>query len=198
MAQHFALTQQSTVSLKPADSSLHSIELLGNYNPQDDILVRVIDHNRCISKDFICNRERVIKRMPYFDRFYKNRLSLDELDIVVHCDVKIFDILVNYLDADVEPRLDFNSAVPVMISANFLGIDSIVEKCLVFVSKHLEEVLRLPVDLSCVKVQLIERLAEKVALPDLATLYDPKDKISSKLYQRKLTNLIDCSSGQDS
>jgi len=81
-----------------------------------------------------------------------------------------------------------------LISSEFLGIDDLVEKCLLFVSKHLEEVVKLPIEMSCLSAVLLERLSIKVGLTDLATLNDPKDKLSSKLYQRKLTSLVqdDC------
>ena len=83
-----------------------------------------------------------------------------------------------------------------LISSEFLGIDDLIEKCLVFVSKHLEEVVKLPIEMSCLSASLIDRLSFKVGLTDLATLVDPKDKLSSKLYQRKLSGLVqdDCAS----
>jgi len=72
-----------------------------------------------------------------------------------------------------------------------------VEKCLAFVSKHLEEVIKLPIEMSCLNASILERLSTKVGLAELATLSDPKDKLTSKLYQRKLMTLIDCSNDEE-
>ena len=96
--------------------------------------------------------------------------------------MNIFDWLVRYLQDPTEPKLELKNIISVLISSEFLGIDDLVEKCLVFVSKHLEEVVKLPIEMSCLSASLIDRLSVKVGLPDLATLIDHKDKLSSKLY----------------
>ena len=80
--------------------------------------------------------------------------------------------------------------VSILISSEFLGIDDLVEKCLVYTAKHLEEVIKIPIDLSCLTQALVDRLAAKVGLDQLATLEDPKDKLTCKLYQRKLQAIL--------
>ena len=100
----------------------------------------------------------------------------------MHCDVNIFDWLVRFLQDPTEPKLELQNIISVLISSEFLGIDDLVEKCLVFVSKYLEEVVKLPIEMSCLSASLLDRLAAKIGLADLATLPDPKDKLSSKLY----------------
>ena len=135
-------------------------------------------------------------KMRYFKGYFNENSKIEELDISVHCDVNIFDWLVRYLQDPTEPKLELQNIISVLISSEFLGIDDLVEKCLVFVSKHLEEVVKLPIEMSCLSASLIDRLSVKVGLTDLATLIDPKDKLSSKLYQRKVTGLVqdDCAS----
>lgn len=115
---------------------------------------------------------------------------IEDLDISVHCDVYVFEWLVRFLSAPREPKLDLQSVISILISAEFLGIDDLVEKCLVYVTKHLEEVIKLPIDLSCLNQSLIDRLAAKVGLAELATLVDPKDKLTGKMYQKKLIGLL--------
>ena len=121
-------------------------------------------------------------KMRYFKGYFTEKSKIEELDISVHCDVNIFDWLVRYLQDPTEPKLELQNIISVLISSEFLGIDDLVEKCLVFVSKHLEEVVKLPIEMSCLSASLIDRLSGKVGLTDLATLIDPKDKLSSKLY----------------
>lgn len=115
---------------------------------------------------------------------------MDDLDISVHCDVYIFQWLVRFLHAPHEPKLDLKSVISILISSEFLGIDDLVEKCLIYVTKHLEEVIKLPIDLACLNQSLVDRLAAKLSLADLATLTDPRDKLTSKLYHRKVSGLL--------
>ena len=48
--------------------------------------------------------------------------------------------------------------------------------------------------MSCLNAGPLDRLATKIELSELATLKDPRDKLSSKLYQRKVAALVstDC------
>ena len=110
----------------------------------------------------------------------------------------MFELLVKYLRSGIEPKLDSNNAVTILLSAELLGIDTITEKSLNFIAKNLAEVVRNSEDLSSLKAAVIDRLEVKIALPELATLHDSKDIISSRLYQRKLTTLINHSGGEES
>ena len=120
--------------------------------------------------------------MRYFQSYFSDKDSLEELDISVHCDVYIFEWLVRFMHDSSEPKLELKNVISILISSEFLGIDNLVEKCLVFVSNNLEEVIRLPIEMNCLNASLLERLATKVNLSDLAMLKDPKDKLKSKIY----------------
>lgn len=142
-----------------------------------------------------------MKKMRYFQSYFADHSQdIDDLDISVHCDIYIFEWLVRYLLDPSSPKIEVHNVVSVLISSEFLGIDDLVEKCLLFVSNHLEEVVRLPIDMACLNMSLIERLAIKVGLTELATLKDSKDKLASKLYQKKLTELVqdDCITDESS
>ena len=80
--------------------------------------------------------------------------------------------------------------VSILISSEFLGIDDLVEKCLVFVANHLEDVVKLPIDMGCLNSKLLDRLSSKVGLMELSALRDPKDKLTNKIYQRKVAGLV--------
>ena len=115
----------------------------------------------------------------------------------MYCDIKIFEKLLDYVSAGAAGLKidDAKNSINVLVCAEYLGIDTIVEKCLVYIAKHLEEIVRLPAKLTNqLKPSLLERLATKVALPELATIRDPANKLAGKLYQRKLTELVDCCS----
>lgn len=78
--------------------------------------------------------------------------------------------------------MELRNVISILISSEFLGIDDLIEKCLVFVSNHLEDVVKLPIEMGCLNTNLLDRLSTKVSLMELAALADPKDKLSSKLY----------------
>jgi hypothetical protein len=60
-----------------------------------------------------------------------------------------------------------------------------------FVAKNLQEILSLPIDMNCMNSTLIKKLASYVSIDDLDTLKDKKDKLSSKLYMKKLELLFE-------
>ena len=89
-----------------------------------------------------------------------------------------------------EPRLELTNVISICISSEFLGIDILVENCIIFIAKHLGDIVNLPIDLNCLNVKIVRRLAEKVPVKQLASLKDKKDKLLSKLYHKKLETLI--------
>ena len=68
---------------------------------------------------------------------------------------------------------------------------TLVEEALSYVSKYLNEIIQLPIDMNCMNSVLIKRLAAKVSLNDLNELQDKKDKLTSKLYMKKLECLFE-------
>ena len=61
------------------------------------IVIHVHDDMRGITKDFQCDKNTLLHEMSYFDKFVKEATALDEVDISVHCDIKIFSWLMKYL-----------------------------------------------------------------------------------------------------
>ena len=61
-------------------------------------MVKVFDTKLNESKNFSCSKDKVISRMRYFDSFLGAGKSVEDLDITVQCDIKIFEWLVNYLN----------------------------------------------------------------------------------------------------
>ena len=62
------------------------------------MVIHVCDEAKNLKRDFTCARDLLVKEMRYFAEY----LSVDsqrweEVDISVHCDVQIFDWLMNYV-----------------------------------------------------------------------------------------------------
>ena len=64
---------------------------------KDTIVIHVYDENRKINKDFTCDKNLLVSHMKYFEDYLTEATSVDDIDISVHCDVKIFEWLMRYL-----------------------------------------------------------------------------------------------------
>ena len=66
--------------------------------PSTNIIIHVSDEGRRIERDFHCDRTKVLRDMKYFEPYLTGANAGDDLDISVHCDVYIFDWLVQYMN----------------------------------------------------------------------------------------------------
>ena len=65
----------------------------------DIIVIHVFDDSRKISQDFKCHKQILVSEMKYFEKYLTDIKSFDDIDISVHCDIKIFAWLMKYLQA---------------------------------------------------------------------------------------------------
>ena len=63
---------------------------------------------------------------------------------------------------------------------------NLITECIAFVAQNLQEIISLPIDMNCMNSVLIKKLAALVSVDDLDNLKDKKDKLTSKLYMKKL------------
>lgn len=98
-----------------------------------------------------------MKYMKYFESALKNMAVGDEFDISVHCDVKIFEWLLNYIENEewktqpgkkvfeiisdkntkdenrkMKPEITVPDVISILISAEYLLIPNLVEESLRF------------------------------------------------------------------
>ena len=130
-------------------------------NLEDVVIIHVCDENRQVNRDFCCKRDILVKHMKYFESFLaENENGYDDIDISVHCDVEIFEWLMAYIHLPGNPPpLDKTIVVSILISSEFLQMDTLVDVCLEHISSCLSDIIRLPIDLSCISEKLINRLA---------------------------------------
>ena len=89
-----------------------------------EVVIHVCDETRGTKKDFTCPQGVLMEKMAYF-REITDGQHLDDVDISVHCDIKIFDWLMcwvkhdNFID---KPSLDSASVVSILVSASFLKV----------------------------------------------------------------------------
>ena len=95
------------------------------------IVIHVFDENRKVNKDFTCEKELLVTHMKYFEKYLTEATSVDDIDISVHCDIKIFEWLMKYLQGinnikvhqsteDPPPKLDIKNVISILISSDFL------------------------------------------------------------------------------
>lgn len=115
--------------------------------------------------------------MGYF-RDITSGQSLEDVDISVHCDVTIFEWLMDWLraqekfdnddeqDEEVlemvqpvrsEPELTANNVVSILVSASFLKMGPLVDFALIFLHQNMNKVLVTTHNLNCLGEPLLTR-----------------------------------------
>jgi len=83
------------------------------------------------------------------------------------------------------------NVVSILISADFLKIDLLVNECISFFVNNIEEMAKLQVDMSCINSSIIREIARLVDLDRLDLLKERKDKLVSRLFMKKLEVLLE-------
>jgi hypothetical protein len=128
--------------------------------------------------------------MKYFEKYLCDNKNIEDIDISVHCDINIFDWLMRYIHKK-DPKLEIKNAISILISSDFLQMAHLVEESSNFVAANIHEIISLPIDMNCLNSALVKRLAELINIHDLNVLKDKKDKLTSKIYMKKLEILFE-------
>ena len=86
--------------------------------------------------------------------------------------------------------LDLKNVISILISSDFLQMKELVNECISYVISNLHDVVRLPIDMNCLNDKLVKKIAEQTPIGKLTTLLDKRDKLTSKLFQKKLEKLL--------
>ncbi|XP_033859660.1 SANT and BTB domain regulator of class switch recombination [Acipenser ruthenus] len=168
-------------------------------NQGPNMVIHVCDEAKSLKQDFVCPRDLLINEMKYFAEY----LSVDaqrweEVDISVHCDVQIFDWLMNYVkrngtstENNDQPKLEPSNVISILISSEFLKMDSLVEECIQFCHKHMSEIVATPCSMNCINSDLATRISDLFTHNEADDIKDKKDKLKSKLFHKKIERLFD-------
>ena len=63
-------------------------------------------------------------------------------------------------------------------------MEGLVEECLDFVAKRINDIVRLPIDMSCISGILLKKLASRIEIEDADKIKDKKDKLVSRLFMK--------------
>ena len=164
-----------------------------------NMVIHVCDEAKNLKQDFNCPRDLLIKEMRYFAEYLSvDSQRLEEVDISVHCDIHIFDWLMRYvkrgtklIDENEVPKLDPNNVISILISSDFLKMESLVEACIAYCHKNMSLIVAAPCNMNCVNEKLTSLIAEKFNHNELEDVKDRKDKFKSKLFCKKIEKLFD-------
>ncbi|XP_012675372.2 uncharacterized protein KIAA1841 isoform X2 [Clupea harengus] len=164
-----------------------------------NMVIHVCDEAKNLKQDFGCPRDLLISEMRYFAEY----LSVDsqrweEVDISVHCDVQIFDWLMNYVKRNTDPethhekpKLEPSNVISILISSEFLKMDTLVEDCIQFCHENMTAIVATPCNMNCINSNLAARIGDLFSHNDADEIKDKKDKFKSKLFQKKIERLFD-------
>ncbi|XP_008428596.1 uncharacterized protein KIAA1841 isoform X2 [Poecilia reticulata] len=187
-----------TVEKKETRVSVEEDEKL--QKPRDlNMVIHVCDETKNLKQDFTCPRDLLVKEMRYFAEYLSvDQQRWEEVDISVHCDVQIFDWLMNYVRRNSagegnkdKPRLEPSNVISILISSEFLKMDTLVEECIQYCHKHMSAIVATPCNMNCINSNLATRIAELFNHNEADDIRDKKDKFKSKLFQKKIERLFD-------
>lgn len=195
-------TRSTTPSSYPPSHNNYTNKTQGG----PSMVIHVCDEAKNLRQDFTCPRDLLIQEMRYFAEYLSvDSQRLEEVDISVHCDIHIFDWLMRYVkrnsglvDIADKPKLEPSNVVSILISSDFLKMDSLVEECIGYCHDNLSQIVSTPCNMNCVNEKLTERIASRFSHIELEEVKDRKDKFKSKLFCRKIEELFNPSGNSDS
>ena len=179
------ISSPSEDRMSPCTMDIWTYENSSSAPAHEKVVIHVHDEGNNISRNFICKKDILLTHMKYF----KSYLAQD-LEISVHCDVSIFKWLMEYVHEDKKPSSDPTIAVSILISSDFLQMTDLVNESLRYVASHIQEIVKLPIDLDCVSKSLISKLAALYTYDELDKIKDRKDRIVGALFLHKIYELL--------
>ncbi|XP_062589863.1 SANT and BTB domain regulator of class switch recombination-like isoform X3 [Saccostrea cucullata] len=167
-------------------------------NDQGPIMtIHVCDEAKNLKQDFHCPRDLLVQEMKYFAEYLSTDAQRwEEVDISVHCDVQIFDWLMKYVkrsskDLPDKPKLEANNVISILISSDFLKMDTLVQECIEYCHENMTAIVATPCNMNCINDKLVGRIADLFTHNEADEIKDRKDKFKSKLFAKKLEKLFD-------
>ncbi|KAG6598163.1 E3 ubiquitin-protein ligase [Phytophthora cinnamomi] len=177
-----------------SSGKLAAADAMPSSSSSRSVVIHVFDEYRKSSKEFTCQRDLLLAKMKYFQAYLNEANEHDEIDISVHCDVEIFELLMEYMhqrpDHEWRPRITLENIASILVSSEFLQMEELVEECVAFISTRVQDFMLLRVDFGCLSDTTIAKIAGNCTPEQLQTLHDPKDKILSKLRRKKVEALV--------
>lgn len=158
-----------------------------------DVVIHVCDDNRKVERNFVCKKSKLLSHMKYFNQYREEGTELEDLEISVHCDINIFEWLMNYVQNPSTQKLSIkiSNVISILISSEYLRMEGLAKECIEYIVKHIGEVLLLPINPSCIGAEAIRQIASAVPVGELDRQVEKKGSFTSRLYMEKLEMLLE-------
>lgn len=163
--------------------------------PDLEVEIHVCDEVKNLKKDFRCPQKLLVSKMGYFAEVTTGQ-KLEDMDISVHCDLNIFDWLMRWVKKDLNPHespptLDASNVVPILVSAAFLQMEPLMQDCLRYCHKNMNNILRTSTNLACLNDSILTKLANLYSNSDVELLRDKKDRVQSRIFCKLISVLAE-------
>ncbi|XP_040283392.1 uncharacterized protein KIAA1841 homolog isoform X1 [Bufo bufo] len=164
-----------------------------------NMVIHVCDEAKNLREDFVCPRDLLVSEMKYFAEYLSTDAQRwEEVDISVHCDVQIFNWLIKYVkrnsnesDQQDVPKLEPGNVISILISSEFLKMDSLVEECIAYCHKNMSAIVATPCNMNCINANLLTRITDLFTHNEADDIKDKKDKFKSKIFCKKIERVFD-------
>ncbi|XP_045405634.1 SANT and BTB domain regulator of class switch recombination isoform X2 [Lemur catta] len=92
---------------------------------------------------------------------------------------------------DAVSKTEPGNVISILISSEFLKMDSLVEQCVQYCHKNMNAIVATPCNMNCINANLLTRIADLFTHNEVDDLKDKKDKFRSKLFCKKIERLFD-------
>lgn len=157
-----------------------------SFDIDDDIIkITVIDTANKQKKKYCCKRSILIQSMRYFHDLLHNHHLHTEIDLSMHCDICIFEWLLEFIHNhhNKPSTFDITNVLSIYISSIFLKMDLLNELCIPYIIQNLIEVLQQPIDSTCISDEITQNIASYCSPYILSTIKLKKNKLLQKIYK---------------
>eukprot|EP00002_Diphylleia_rotans_P035861 TRINITY_DN7862_c0_g1_i3.p1 TRINITY_DN7862_c0_g1~~TRINITY_DN7862_c0_g1_i3.p1 ORF type:complete len:390 (+),score=56.15 TRINITY_DN7862_c0_g1_i3:764-1933(+) len=156
------------------------------------IVITVIDEINKSSHEYICNRFLLCEKAKYFETYLARHSRASKIGISVHCDWRIFQWLMQYIEKpESQPLINAQNVMSILVSSNFLMMEELVLHCIEYIRKNVNYIVRLPIDFSSLPSKLLHQLANLMTEEEVDNMDDRKDRLQSKLFMAKIEGLAE-------
>ncbi|XP_058134613.1 SANT and BTB domain regulator of class switch recombination isoform X4 [Dasypus novemcinctus] len=92
---------------------------------------------------------------------------------------------------DAVSKTEPGNVISILISSEFLKMDSLVEQCIQYCHKNMNAIVATPCNMNCINANLLTRITDLFTHGEVDDLKDKKDKFRSKLFCKKIERLFD-------
>ncbi|XP_070091546.1 SANT and BTB domain regulator of class switch recombination isoform X4 [Equus przewalskii] len=95
------------------------------------------------------------------------------------------------LGQDAVSKTEPANVISILISSEFLKMDSLVEQCIQYCHENMNAIVATPCNMNCINANLLTRITDLFTHNEVDDLKDKKDKFRSKLFCKKIERLFD-------